>query len=124
VYLTWKGLLGKGVFVQSLTPQEPLLQVFNMFVRIIEPHLNIFSLWINSHKRILTRQDLSHCIYAERQLPSFIAKFYMMGEALQVERDLMVWNNKMYRGKPLLVAEDGLIVQHRRYDFLASVVQY
>eukprot|EP00048_Salpingoeca_helianthica_P002299 m.56221 g.56221 ORF g.56221 m.56221 type:complete len:50 (+) comp12020_c3_seq1:1-150(+) len=27
----------------------------------------------------------------------------------------MVWNNKMYKGKPLLVAEDALIAQHRRW---------
>lgn len=27
VYLTWKSFAGEGVFVQSLTPQEPLLQV-------------------------------------------------------------------------------------------------
>ncbi len=48
-------------------------------------------------------------------MPSLIAKFYMLGEALQVERDVMVWNNKMYRAKPMLVAEDTLIAQHRRW---------
>ena len=32
----------------------------------------------------------------------------------QVERDVMVWNNKMYRAKPMLMAEDSLIAQHRR----------
>eukprot|EP00047_Mylnosiga_fluctuans_P003527 m.229586 g.229586 ORF g.229586 m.229586 type:complete len:450 (+) comp11925_c0_seq1:1268-2617(+) len=85
VYLTWESIFGSGVFVQALTPQEPLLQ------------------------------NLTHCIYAQRMVPIFIAKFYMIGEALQVERDVMVWNNKMYRGKPMLVAEDSLIAQHRRW---------
>jgi cholesterol 7-dehydrogenase len=28
VYLTWRCFAGEGVFVQSLTPEEPLLQVF------------------------------------------------------------------------------------------------
>ncbi len=27
----------------------------------------------------------------------------------------MVWNNKMYRAKPLLVKEDALIGKHRRW---------
>lgn len=85
VYLTWVSPFGEGVFIQSLTPQEPLLQ------------------------------ELSHCIYADWKVPTFVSKFYLFGEALQVERDVMVWNNKMYRSKPMLVAEDSLIAQHRRW---------
>ena len=34
---------------------------------------------------------------------------------LQVERDVMVWNNKRYNSKPLLVKEDHLILKHRRW---------
>eukprot|EP00047_Mylnosiga_fluctuans_P007849 m.255872 g.255872 ORF g.255872 m.255872 type:complete len:449 (-) comp19733_c0_seq1:103-1449(-) len=85
VYLKWKSLFGCGVFVQSLTPQEPMLQ------------------------------ELTHCIYTEWRVPSIIAKSYMLGEAMQVERDLMVWNNKKYVGKPILISEDSLIGQHRRW---------
>ena len=33
----------------------------------------------------------------------------------QVERDVMVWNNKMYRKNPILVKEDKLIAQHRKW---------
>jgi hypothetical protein len=33
----------------------------------------------------------------------------------QVERDVMVWNNKMYRKNPVLVKEDALIAKHRRW---------
>ena len=33
----------------------------------------------------------------------------------QLERDMLVWNNKRYNGKPLLVKEDELILKHRRW---------
>lgn len=85
VYLTWKSFFGEGVFMQALTPVEPLYQ------------------------------ELTHCIYASWSVPQFIAKFYLIGEAKQVERDVMVWNNKMYRKNPVLVKEDTLIAKHRRW---------
>ena len=34
---------------------------------------------------------------------------------LQVERDVMVWNNKMYRGNPVLCKGDILIKKHRQW---------
>ena len=34
---------------------------------------------------------------------------------LQVNRDVMVWTNKTYIPNPLLVKEDHLIVNHRRW---------
>jgi len=34
---------------------------------------------------------------------------------MQLERDMIVWNNKRYRLKPLLVREDELILKHRRW---------
>ena len=54
-------------------------------------------------------------MYASWSVPQIVAKFYLVGEAKQVERDVMVWNNKMYRKKPLLVKEDQLILKHRRW---------
>ena len=33
----------------------------------------------------------------------------------QIERDLMIWNHKTYKTKPLLVKEDSLIAKHRRW---------
>ncbi|XP_078739190.1 LOW QUALITY PROTEIN: cholesterol 7-desaturase nvd-like [Lampetra fluviatilis] len=33
----------------------------------------------------------------------------------QFERDLMIWNNKRYVSRPLLVKEDALIARHRRW---------
>lgn len=34
---------------------------------------------------------------------------------LQFERDIMIWNNKQYLSKPLLVKEDAAIQRHRRW---------
>lgn len=85
VFLTWDSFFGNGVFMQALTPQEPLLQ------------------------------ELTHIIYASWSVPNLIAKFYLFGEAKQVERDVMVWNNKMYRKNPVLIKEDALIAKHRRW---------
>lgn len=85
VYLTFDSLFGSGVFIQTLTPEEPLYQ------------------------------SLTHCIYAEWRVPTIMAKLYAFGEASQVDRDVMIWNNKQYRGNPVLVKEDELIAKHRRW---------
>ena len=85
MYLTWHSFFGKGAFVQTLTPVEPLFQ------------------------------NLNHCVWAEYRVPAFIAKFYMFGEAIQVERDVMVWNNKKYNGNPVLCKGDSLIKKHRQW---------
>ena len=34
---------------------------------------------------------------------------------VQVDRDVMIWNNKTYVSKPMLVKEDQLIAKHRRW---------
>jgi len=85
VYLTFESLFGRGVFVQSLLPVGPLEQI------------------------------VTHEIWAEWRLPTVIAKFFLMGEAMQVERDIMVWNNKKFQNKPLLTKSDGLILKFRRW---------
>lgn len=33
----------------------------------------------------------------------------------QFERDIMIWNNKQYVAKPLLLKEDAAIQRHRRW---------
>lgn len=33
----------------------------------------------------------------------------------QVERDIMIWNSKVYQSQPLLVAEDRQILKFRRW---------
>lgn len=54
-------------------------------------------------------------MYAAWTVPTILAKIYTYGEASQVDRDVMVWNNKRYNSKPLLVKEDELIGKHRRW---------
>eukprot|EP00042_Codosiga_hollandica_P029291 m.161041 g.161041 ORF g.161041 m.161041 type:complete len:452 (+) comp53035_c0_seq1:204-1559(+) len=83
VYLEWKTLLGRVCYVHSLTPTEPLLQRTNFLV------------------------------FADRFVPTFMAKIYLKGEAIQLERDILVWNNKMYRNSPVLCKGDSLIKKHR-----------
>lgn len=87
VYLCFESMFGCGVFLHHLTPREPLVQ------------------------------KLVHNIYAHWAMPIPIAKFYMVGEAIQVERDVMIWNNKQYESRPLFVKskEDSLISRHRRW---------
>lgn len=87
VYLEFESFFGKGVYIQSLTPVEPMVQ------------------------------KLVHNLYMHWAVPNIITKFFMFGEAVQVERDVMIWNNKKYCGKPVFVKckEDSLIARHRRW---------
>jgi len=54
VYLMFDSFFGSGVFIQSLIPVEPMVQ------------------------------KLVHNIYVHWAVPNFIAKFFMLGEAIQV----------------------------------------
>ncbi|XP_066294298.1 cholesterol 7-desaturase nvd-like [Branchiostoma lanceolatum] len=85
VYLFLESGFGNFMLVQSITPVEPLLQ------------------------------RLTHSVYAGRWVPTCLAKFILWGEAVQVERDIMIWNNKCYVPRPLLVREDSSISRHRRW---------
>lgn len=87
VYLTFQSPLGNGAFLHHITPTEPLLQ------------------------------KLVHNIYIQRYSPTVVANFLMLGEAIQVERDIMIWNNKRYERKPMFVKskEDSLVAKHRRW---------
>ncbi|KJE94081.1 Rieske domain-containing protein [Capsaspora owczarzaki ATCC 30864] len=85
VYLKWRSLFGQGVFIQSVTPVAPMEQL------------------------------VVHTVYAEWKVPTWFAKFVMLSEALQVERDIMIWNNKCFVDKPLLIPEDSLIGKWRRW---------
>lgn len=131
VYLTFHSPIGSGTFVQHLVPTEPLVQ------------------------------KLVHNLYFQKNLPAFIGKFFLLGEAIQVryfflklgltlffriaylflfakkifkynwnisiknyflclfqlERDIMIWNNKRYEKKPLFVKskEDSQVAKHRRW---------
>lgn len=54
VYLTFHSPIGSGTFVQHLVPTEPLVQ------------------------------KLVHNLYFQKNLPAFIGKFFLLGEAIQV----------------------------------------
>ncbi|KAG8539925.1 hypothetical protein GDO81_020114 [Engystomops pustulosus] len=77
--------LGRGMIVHCVTPVEPLLQ------------------------------RVSHSIYYQRNIPAIVPKFILKAECIQFERDVMIWNNKKYISKPLLVKEDAAIQKHRRW---------
>ncbi|KAM8934360.1 cholesterol 7-desaturase nvd-like [Pelodytes ibericus] len=86
VFLTFKHMfLGSGVILHYVTPVEPLLQ------------------------------KVTHIIYYQRNIPAIIPKFMLKAECTQFERDVMIWNNKKYISKPLLVKEDCAIQKHRRW---------
>ncbi|XP_063289190.1 cholesterol 7-desaturase nvd-like isoform X2 [Pelobates fuscus] len=86
VFLTFNhNFLGTGVILQSVTPVEPLLQ------------------------------KVTHIIYYQRNIPTLVPKLMLKAECIQFERDVMVWNNKKYVSKPLLVKEDAAIQKHRRW---------
>lgn len=87
VYLNFDTFFGRGIYIQSITPVEPLVQ------------------------------KLVHNVYIDWKLPTILATFLMVSEAIQVERDIMIWNNKKFVNKPMFVKskEDSLIAKHRRW---------
>ena len=56
VYLTFNSIFGRGVYLQSITPVEPLVQ------------------------------KLVHNVYLDWKLPTILAKFLMVSEAIQVSK--------------------------------------
>ncbi|KAL4004999.1 plastin-3 [Sarotherodon galilaeus] len=77
--------LGRGVIMHCVTPVEPLLQC------------------------------VTHTIFYQSNIPPVVPKFILKVECIQFERDVMIWNNKKYVSKPLLVKEDSAIQKHRRW---------
>lgn len=54
VYLEFSSFFGRGVYIQSVTPVEPLVQ------------------------------KVVHNVYIDRRLPTILSKFFMVSEAIQV----------------------------------------
>eukprot|EP00066_Takifugu_rubripes_P010520 XP_003978421.1 PREDICTED: cholesterol desaturase daf-36-like [Takifugu rubripes] len=77
--------LGRGLLVHCVTPVEPLLQC------------------------------VTHTMFYQSNMLPVVPKFILRAESIQFERDVMVWNNKRYVSKPLLVKEDQAIQKHRRW---------
>lgn len=77
--------LGRGVIMHCVTPVEPLLQL------------------------------VTHIMFYQANIPPVVPKFILKAECIQFERDVMIWNNKTYISKPILVKEDSAIQKHRRW---------
>ncbi|KAM3599705.1 uncharacterized protein V6R79_010236 [Siganus canaliculatus] len=77
--------LGRGLLTHCVTPVEPLLQC------------------------------VSHTMFYQANVPAVVPKFILKAECIQFERDVMIWNNKTYASKPMLVKEDAAIQKHRRW---------
>merc|ERR1712228_875846 len=85
VHMNFSSILGRGVMLQYILPLEAGCQ------------------------------RLVHVFYTQRSwLPPY-AKLVLWGEAIMVERDIRVWNSKTFNRNPVLVKEDSLIVQFRRW---------
>lgn len=85
VGLKFKLLFGTGIWIQTVVPEEPLVQ------------------------------RMVNYVYADWWIPTFIVTSLLRGMGTQVERDVCVWSNKTYVSRPLLVKEDHLILAHRRW---------
>lgn len=60
-------------------------------------------------------QRVGHTMLAEPRVPRWFVKFVFRGTLVQFERDVPIWNNKIYLRKPLLVKGDGPIAQYRSW---------
>ncbi|XP_064395396.1 cholesterol 7-desaturase nvd-like [Halichondria panicea] len=85
VYLTLKSKFGTVLLLHTVTPLEPFLQKYSVVA------------------------------YSDWWIPTFLVKWLVQAYDVQLERDMIVWNNKRYSLKPLLVREDELILKHRRW---------
>ncbi|KAK7475347.1 hypothetical protein BaRGS_00033423, partial [Batillaria attramentaria] len=87
VYLMMNTLFGGAVLIHNVTPIGPMMQ------------------------------KVTHNLYVNWTFPAPFAKILLLCEARQIERDIMIWNNKHYEAKPLFVKskEDSLIAKHRRW---------
>ncbi|XP_071498559.1 cholesterol 7-desaturase nvd-like [Diadema antillarum] len=60
-------------------------------------------------------QKVTQQVFSTAFVPRWLAKFFLLAEYLQFERDITIWNHKTYLNKPVLVAQDRLIGKHRRW---------
>lgn len=59
-------------------------------------------------------QKVVHRFYASRSTAP-IMKILICGESIMFERDMSIWNHKMYRSNPLLVLEDSSLKKFRKW---------
>nr|NP_001265912.1 cholesterol 7-desaturase nvd 2 [Ciona intestinalis]BAK39962.1 Neverland [Ciona intestinalis] len=75
----------RGLMLQNVTPIEPFVQ------------------------------KLTHSFYVSPWVPVCIAKAFYLLETTQIERDILMWNNKTYFRQPVLVKEESALAKHRRW---------
>ncbi|XP_071448706.1 cholesterol 7-desaturase nvd [Hetaerina americana] len=85
VVLNIQTFLGRVIILQTVTPVEPMIQ------------------------------KVVHRIYGSKYVIQPFANFMFLGETIMFERDVMVWNHKLYLDKPALVSEDRAINHYRRW---------
>ncbi|KAH8263892.1 hypothetical protein KR044_005126, partial [Drosophila immigrans] len=59
-------------------------------------------------------QKVTHRFYASR-LMAPIMKILICGESIMFERDMNIWNHKIYRSNPQLVVEDSTLKKFRKW---------
>lgn len=87
VYITMEGVLFKCVLIHVVTPMEPMVQ------KVVQT------------------------IYVHWAMPNIIAKIFLAGDGIQVDRDVSIWNNKKFLAKPVFTksVEDGYLARFRRW---------
>lgn len=85
VQLSFSTPFGQAMLFHNVTPVEPLLQ------------------------------KVTHALYCDPSMPVLYSKLILIGEAIMIERDMMIWNHKQFLTKPLLIKEDKYIPKMRRW---------
>ncbi|XP_067143676.1 cholesterol 7-desaturase nvd-like [Centruroides vittatus] len=85
VHLYITCVFGRGIYIQSITPERPL------------------------------QQKIVHHFYSPSRFSQIFASILLLLEATMLERDILMWNNKKFLKAPLLVTEDKFIVRFRRW---------
>eukprot|EP01090_Pellita_catalonica_P016877 TRINITY_DN4977_c0_g1_i1.p1 TRINITY_DN4977_c0_g1~~TRINITY_DN4977_c0_g1_i1.p1 ORF type:complete len:403 (+),score=31.81 TRINITY_DN4977_c0_g1_i1:111-1211(+) len=60
-------------------------------------------------------QEVNLSLYADKWVPIVYSNFILYSSTLQFERDLPIWNNKIFYSSPMLVKGDGDIKRFRRW---------
>ncbi|XP_017874530.1 PREDICTED: cholesterol 7-desaturase [Drosophila arizonae] len=95
-------IIGKqiGPAYVHLTLHSPSIGSFQIFQTVtpVEPLL----------------QKVVHRFYGNPKITALM-KFLIFGETVMFERDMNLWNHKMYRSNPLLVAEESPLKKFRKW---------
>jgi len=79
------GYLFQGYFIQTIHPEEQFMQ------------------------------RVTHRLIARPSNQLLLTKIYLQSERFQFERDVSMWNHKIYQSNPVLVKDDGPIRKYRNW---------